>query len=254
MSMQLVHDQMPLPLLMINTKFDTLQYTPEASKVFDVTECFLDMVDEGSKSKVEKWIQPKQGKSKLEINIYGKSSDVVLTEVYVRWMNDLHAEVILYPKEKQNEHITTMLDKLQNRLNDTNFALLEEKEKVEDTLKENYRLSAPFIQLTKDIAFVPLFGDVSEEKLHTIKEQVLAKAHDHHSNRILFDFTAVGELSAEGFRVLNEVFKTLDFMGKEIVLIGVKPKHSMKINEFKVQLNIQFLHSLQTAIYRYCSR
>ncbi|KGP72561.1 STAS domain-containing protein [Pontibacillus yanchengensis] len=252
--MQQVHDQMPLPLLQINTKFDTLQYTPEASEVFDITENFLNMVDEGSKSKVEKWIHPSQGKSMLEINVYGKSSDVVLTEVYVRWLNDLHAEVILHPKEKQNEHITTMLDKLQNRLNDTNFALLEEKEKVEDTLKENHRLSAPFIQLTEGIAFVPLFGDLSEEKLFTIKEQVLAEAHNYQTDRILFDFTAVGELDAEGFCVLNDVFKTLDFMGKEIVLIGVKPNHSMKINEFKVQLNIQFLHSLQTAIYRYCSR
>lgn len=251
--MRLVNNQMPLPYFKIDKKYHIIDYSPEAMEAFSFQSSILDFVEEGSKSKVEKWVTHTEPKHAIELNVVMKDGGISLADAYVNWMNDLHAEVILMEKQKQNEGVQSMLQRLQERLNETDFALLEEKEKVEETLRENYQLSAPCIRLTNQTSFVPLFGNLNEQKMSFVKNQILHSAHSKESERMLFDFTAVGEITSEGFTQLQDVFTSIEYMGKSIIVIGVKPPHARQIHQFKMHTTTTFLHSLEQAIHQYCT-
>ncbi|WP_345243847.1 STAS domain-containing protein [Pontibacillus salipaludis] len=249
--MRQVNNQYPAPCLTINKKYTILEYTQEASEMFHLTPSLWEIIEEGSHTKVKEWVVPSQPKSKVEINMITASKQVVLVDLYVKWNNDLQAEIMIFPKEGQNQHVTKMLDRLQTRLNDTNFELLQEKEKLEDAKHQNDKLSAPFIQLTDETSLIPLFGDISEEKLLTIKDQILLNAHTHESDCLLFDFTAVGEMHQEGVYVLKDIFTSLLYMGKEIVIVGVKPIQAQRLHHLKIRFNLSFVTSLQEALHRF---
>ncbi|KGX84391.1 STAS domain-containing protein [Pontibacillus marinus] len=250
--MRQVHDQLPVPFVTIDRKFYILEYTPEASELLNLNPSFLESVDQDSHDKVIKWVNPDAGKVNIEINMH-KESEVFLIDLYVHWKNDLQAEVIMMPKYEANNHVSGMLEKLQKRLNDTNFELLEEKDKLEAAVDQNNRLSAPYIRLTTDTALIPLFGDLDERKLFAIKDQVLEEAHHYNHDRILFDFTGVGAFNPESLHLLRDIFKSLFYMGKEVVIIGIKPDQARKLNEMSIQMNLKYMHSLQKAIEKYCS-
>lgn len=250
--MRQVHDQLPIPFVTIDRKFYILEYTPEANELLDLNPSFLESVDKDSHDKVIKWVNPDAGKVNIEINME-KGSEVFLIDLYVHWKNDLQAEVIMMPKYEENNHVSGMLEKLQKRLNDTNFELLEEKDKLEAAVDQNNRLSAPYIGLTTDTALIPLFGDLDERKLFAIKEQVLQEVHHYNHDRVLFDFTGVGAFNSEALHLLRDIFTSLLYMGKEVVIIGVKPDQARKLNEMSIQMNLQYMHSLQKAIEKFCS-
>ncbi|KGP91619.1 hypothetical protein N780_18460 [Pontibacillus chungwhensis BH030062] len=249
--MRQVNNQFPAPCLTINKKYTILEYTQEASEMFHLTPSLWEIIEEGSHTKVKEWIVPSEPKAKVEINMITASKQVVLVDLYVKWTNDLQAELMIFPKEGQNQHVSKMLDRLQTRLNETNFELLQEKEKLEDAIHENNKLSAPFIHLSEDTSLIPLFGDISEEKLLTIKDQVLSNAHSHETDCLLFDFTAVGEIHQEGIYVLKDLFTSLLYMGKQVVIVGIKPVQAQRLHHLKIRFNLSFVTSLQEAIHRF---
>ncbi|MCD5325212.1 MULTISPECIES: STAS domain-containing protein [Pontibacillus] len=249
--MRQVNNHFPVPSLTINKKYTILEYTQEASEMFHLTPSLWEIIEEASHKKVKDWIVPTLPKVKVEVNVITASKQVELVDLYVKWANDLQAEIMIIPKEGQNQHVSKMLDRLQNRLNETNFELLEEKEKLEDAIHQNNLLSAPFIQLTSEISLIPLFGDISEEKLFTIKDQVLLKAHTHETDCLLFDFTAVGEMHQDGVSVLKDIFTSLLYMGKKIVIVGIKPSQAQRLHHLQIRFNLSFVTSLQEALHRY---
>lgn len=250
--MRQVDDKMPIPYLTIDKNYQILEYTKEATELMELHPSFLDLIDEGSHSKVKKWLHPETPKIKLEVNL-NKEDNSTLVNLYVNWINDLQAEVMIVPTQEGNQHVSSMLERLQARLNDTNFELLEEKDKLTDALNEINQLSAPYIELTHQTALIPLFGFIDKDKLEAIKEKVLVAAHNQDHECLLFDFTAVADLNKEGVQLLKDTFNSLIIMGKEIVVVGMKPNQAKRLHELRVQLDIKTMHSLQLALDKYCT-
>ncbi|GGF32283.1 hypothetical protein GCM10010954_34370 [Halobacillus andaensis] len=244
----------PLPYFKINKNFIVQSFSKEASILCGTPENLLDIVDEESVDKVKKWVSPDLHNSALEIHLKPLNGEVepLTADMYVTWNNDLYAEVIVMVKDEKLTKVTNTLHQLRSRLNETNFELLEEKEKLEEAIEQNNKLSAPFIELTNDTALIPLFGDLTSEKMQTVEDYLLQSSQKEDIDRLLFDFTAVGEMNREGVHVLANMMTSLFYMGTEIIVIGVKPKQAKQLYELDVPLEVKFLHSLQQAISKYC--
>ncbi|SFJ42071.1 rsbT co-antagonist protein RsbR [Halobacillus dabanensis] len=253
--MKRVNRTFPLPYFTINKNFIIQAYSEEAEKTFGSTENLLDIVDEESLPKIRKWVVPDVRKLTLEIHLkpFESEGNPLTCDLHVNWQNDLYAEVLIIMKDAQLLKVTKTMDQLRSRLDDTNFALLEEKEKLEEAIQHGNRLSAPFINLTCDTALVPLFGQITVEKMYAVEEELLQSSQDDEIDRILFDFTAVGEMDPEGTRVLKDIMSSLFYMGVSVVVVGLQPKQVKNFHVLQFPSQISFLNSLQQAIQKYCT-
>ncbi|WP_028783621.1 STAS domain-containing protein [Thalassobacillus devorans] len=252
--MKLVENIFSVPYLIINRQYEVLYFSKEVEEITDLSSNFLELVDEGSISKVQEEVSPAKNKNKVEINIYQgeRKLDPLLIDLYIHWKNDLQAELLLIPKDQRISDITVSLGELRSRLSNTNFELLEEKEKLQEAIDENNRLSAPFIELSSTTALVPLFGDLNDEKMYTISDNLLEAAQQADKETILVDLTAVGDIHHDGIVVFQNIVQSLSYMGIEIVVIGVNPDHAQKINQLQLKLGLRFISSLHKAIQKYC--
>ncbi|WP_226580298.1 STAS domain-containing protein [Halobacillus litoralis] len=253
--MKRVERSFPLPHFTINKNFMIQTHSEESEKKLGVREHLLDFFDEESVVKIRKWVTPEVQKVTLEAHLkpYGEKNAPVPCDLHVKWDNDLHAEVLILTKDEQMEKVTKTMDQLRSRLNDTNFQLLEEKEKLEEAIQHANHLSAPFISLTSNTALVPLFGDITEEKMYTVESQLLHSSQQGDIDQILFDFTAVGTLEREGAQVLKNIMTSLNYMGSHISIVGVRPEQVKNIQAMQFPPQIQYINTLQQAIKKYCS-
>ncbi|ARI76652.1 STAS domain-containing protein [Halobacillus mangrovi] len=253
--MKLVDRTFPLPYYKINKKYQIQSWSQEAEDLFGHQENLLDIFDEDSKSKVENWVNPEVQKASVEIHLkpVNEEDGPLTADLYVFWENDLYAEVMLMMKDSRLIKVTKTMNQLRARLNDTNFELLDEKEKLEEAIEQNNRLSAPFIDLTEDTALVPLFGDITKEKMYAIEEYLLQSSQRDGIDRILFDFTAVGQVERDGIQVFNNMMTSVFYMGPEVVLIGIRPEQAKQLSEMSMLSDIKYINSLQQAIMKYCA-
>ncbi|MFD1020458.1 STAS domain-containing protein [Thalassobacillus hwangdonensis] len=252
--MERVEHFFAIPYLGINKYFQIQYFSSEVEQLTVLKDNFLDMLDDESREKVQKWLTPSMKKVKVEVNVKPLQADAdpIVADIHARWHNDLQADIMVIKRDEKLIRVTDSLNQLQYRLNDTNFELLEEKEKLEQAIIENNRLSAPFITLTNETALVPIFGEISVEKLHAIESHLLFEVQENDVDRLLFDFTAVGEMEKEGFLVLQNLIQSLFYMGCEVAFVGIQPKQAQHMHHMKMKFDITYLTSLHQALQKYC--
>src|SRR5690606_18264026 len=144
------------------------------------------------------------------------------------------------------------LSDIQQRLASSDFELLEKKEELENVLKRLDQLSGPFIPLSDTLCMIPLFGDITADKINTISESSLQSVFRGNYEVILFDLTAVGEVHEGGIEKFIQLVKTLNFMtGNVIKLIGIKPNLAKKLKHHDLDQWVQFNHSLKEELSTY---
>ncbi|ELK47007.1 STAS domain-containing protein [Halobacillus sp. ACCC02827] len=252
--MKQVERTFPLPYFIINKNYFVQSYSKEAEQAFGRQENLLELLDEASVPKVKNWVTPEVQKLSLEVHLKPEDGqgNPQTCDMHVKWENDMYAEVLILTKDEQLSKVTKTLDQLRSRLNDTNFELLEEKEKLEDAIENSNQLSAPFIRLTADTALVPLFGDITAEKMYSVETSILKAAQKSDIDRVLFDFTAVGEMELEGAGLLKNIMISLLYMGAEVMIIGMQPVQAQSFQMQHFPSSIKYMNSLQQAVQKYC--
>ncbi|HSI66377.1 MAG TPA: STAS domain-containing protein [Planococcus sp. (in: firmicutes)] len=236
---------LPLPIFKINTDFDILDSSPEATMLFTKKDNFTELVDPGSRMKAAAFIRPDSMAQKLELNFTDQAGNLFLADVHIKWESDHIANLVLVQKDPHMERIAAQLNKLQGRLRETDFELLSEKERTDALLHEVWDLSAPCIQLDKHKVLIPLFGKLEPEKMNIIQSKILDYLYVKAVETALLDFSAVGEIDKEGLFQLNTLLKTLEVMGIEVIIIGLHPLHAKRLHGLLGELNTRFASSLQ---------
>lgn len=252
--MKQVDRSFPLPYFVVSKDFKIQSYSREAKDIFGEYENILDLMDEDSHRKVKEWVTPKVTKATLEVHVkpLEQEADLLTADMYVNWENELFAEIIFLIKDKKLSNVTHILQKLRTRLDDTNFELLKEKEKLEEVIELNNQLSAPFITLDGETALVPLFGQITAQKMYAIENHLLASSRESGVDHLMFDFTGVSILEEDGIHVFLNVIASLFHMGSEITFIGIKPQIAQSLNDVNLPSKINFMGSLQAAVAKYC--
>lgn len=249
--MEQVNHFFPLPYLTIDNKYNIMTYSEELLELTNLEQNFIQLLDEASIEKVKRELIPKKRKNTFEVNLkhHAADHDPILCDLHVTWKHDLQAELLLQSKQEEVNRVSESLERLQKRLNDTNFELLEEKEKLQQANDLNNKLSAPFITISSEAVLVPLFGDLNESKMNAIKDHLVKQAQQIDVDDLLIDFTGVGQIEREGLSELKTIFESLTLMGLRIILIGLSPQHSRRMNDLDMNVkDLTFMNSLQKAL------
>ncbi|WP_264740166.1 STAS domain-containing protein [Cytobacillus firmus] len=255
--MQYFDQPLPLAFLKADRNGKIVSYSTIARESFDLSEGHLKgIIDEES---IEKLIQyswePGVDPVKLELNMKTRETPITLFEVHIQWDSEDHANMLFLPKDSSNEGLMDKLMQLQQRLSSTDFELLEKKEELEQVLIRLNQLSGPFIPLSETLCLIPLFGDITPDKINVISESCLKAVFAGEYEEILFDLTAVGEIEGKGIEKFTQLIKTLNFMtGSIIKLIGIKPNLAKVLNNYKLDEWVQIDQSLKQVLNVYFNR
>ncbi|SDN32156.1 STAS domain-containing protein [Alkalicoccus daliensis] len=239
--------QLPLPLYKFNKEYEISFQSKEAELLFSVQQSVLDILDVESIAKFKGLIDHAGTVKGAEINLLSVNGSVLLCTMYADWEDGI-CECAFIPLSSSYHRVSDKLTGLQNRLSETNFELFEKSEELSEILKRYYKLSGPFIELTESLAIVPIFGDLSREKLQAIQANVFERAFRAQPDRVLLDFTSVGFIEKQDVGHLRDFIVTFKQMGMETVLIGMHPAHARILAPFKNELEINVDHSAKTAI------
>ena len=245
---------LPLPYLSVNRDGKIVSYSALADDWFDLSNGHIkSLVDEESISKLSRiGLEPGLSPIKMELNMITKEKPLELFDVHIQWDHENRASMIFLPKDSSNEELIEKLMNIQKRLASTDFELLEKKDELEQVLRRMDELSGPFIPLSDTLCVIPLFGDITSDKINTISDSCLQSVFRGNYEVILFDLTAVGEVHAEGITKFIQLVKTLNFMtGNVIKLIGIKPDLAKELNHHNLDQWVQFNHSLKEELSTY---
>ncbi|PPA69486.1 Stressosome protein rsbRB [Jeotgalibacillus proteolyticus] len=249
--MQHFNEQLPLPFLKLDKDGTIILYSTLAMEHFDLSEDHIKhIVDNESYEKLLRYSSnDKAPVVRMELNMKSRTSPVTLYEVYLTWDNELHASMILLPKDQSNMQLIEKMMSLQKRLAETDFELYEQREELEQILSRLHELSGPFIPLTDKMCLIPLFGDVTEEKINVISHSCLQSVFAGEYEDVLIDFTAVGNVEDKGIEQFVRLLKTLHVMtGKIIKIIGIKPHTAKTLNKYALEGFMEFNQSLKQVL------
>lgn len=240
---------LPVPYVKINKDGLIQDMSQKAIDLLDgQAETIHDCFDEESHNKLTKYMLPFKGEKSFEANVKGKDNPFVLCDIHISWEED-YAHVVIIPTGTHVSGLEEKLSELRMRLASTDFELFEKKEALEDAMKRLDELSGPFIPISEKMAFVPLFGDVTESKMMTVTGNVLKSAYEGHFEDIFFDLSATGEIDEAGVQKLSELFRMLHYMnGKPVNIIGVKPKLARQLHTFDIDWPVYYETSLKDVL------
>ncbi|MBM7649894.1 rsbT co-antagonist protein RsbR [Bacillus ectoiniformans] len=239
----------PVPYLKIDTEGIIHSVSGEAKNYFGMLENITDLVDPESMNKLTLHGFQTAKPVSLELNLLTKKKRLALFDVHISWDSSNYGHFFLLPKDGAIAKLENQLFALQSRLASTNFELLDKKEELEEAMVRLRELSGPYIALSSKIALLPLFGDMTAQKITAITDHVLKAASEEHHDLIIVDFTAVGKISSEGVTHLIDLFKMLSYMNKVTIKIaGVKPHHSKEMSKFQQDWPFEFASSLKAVL------
>ncbi|OCA86148.1 STAS domain-containing protein [Bacillus sp. FJAT-27986] len=245
--MQCIDTPLPLPYIVVDYNGKILQYNSLSSNLFNLDTLDISgIIYDESMNKLVKASLSNESTQQIEVNVHTKESSLVLFDVYLSDDSNGRMHILFVSKEKSNQLYLDKIIELQERLAHTDFELLEQKEKLEDVLMRLNKLSGPFIPLSKKMCYIPLFGDITSEKINLISEHVLHSVFNGEYQNILIDLTAVGEVQDDGINKLIDLIRTLRFMaGSKIQLIGIQPRLAKVLSTYELESIVEFKSSLQ---------
>lgn len=245
-----MHDlTLPLPYMELDHNGQVVECSVLTEEIFDLrTDRFFDLVDEESRPKLERAMACDNDIQHIEVSIATRKHKLELFDLHINNTEDGHV-ILFSSKHKTNASYIEKIQSLQNRLSSTDFKLYEQKEALVEALNRLDRLSGPFISLTEKVGYIPLFGDITAQKTEIIAGSCLQQVFNGDYTDVLIDLTAVGEIDVQGFHALLDLCRSLKFMtGNKAVLIGIKPEHAKKWNDFDFDGLVDFNQSLQKVL------
>lgn len=248
MNTRFQYEGLPLPAYQLNEKLSVVSCSEEALQLFGETASFLDIVDSGSAIKAERLLKEKVVEGEFELNLKLGQEGLLLVDVFARWNSQFSLSVILVPKDDRLSSISEQLNQLRSRLQETNYDLFLEKERTTELLQQVQELSAPCIQLDCSRLLIPLFGELSREKVEAISPRLLENIYQVNAETVILDFTAMTKITGQGLISLEALLQTFCIMGTEGIICGVKPVHAKKLHHLQSRISMKFVSSLQEVL------
>ena len=237
--------ELPFPTFIIDQSFNVLELSASAEKVFGDIQCFTDIMDEGSHAKKRRLLGDDLLNS-IEITLKTEENSYELFAVSITWKDD-KGFLQCYAIGSKLDKIMGVVQEHQNRLATVDFELLSQKELAETQLKQIKQLSAPVIGLSKKVALVPLFGYFDQELISNTEDRLAATLYEQDYTTVIFDFNGIDQITDIGISLFQAFMETLQIMGIQTYIVGVKPMHTHFLKNREVNTST-FLPTLQQAI------
>jgi signal transduction histidine kinase len=127
---------LPLPYYQMDSSFQINTVSIESTYQFPNVSNFLDLVDPESRKKAIHFLNNDYRTIKIELNLRTLKDPLKLFDVFVKWENEKNVHVICVEKDRQVEKLLKILRNFEQTLMKGKFELLEQKEELEQSIKE----------------------------------------------------------------------------------------------------------------------
>lgn len=214
----------PSPYFELDASFRITASSKRAALLFGETTSFLELLDEGSLPKASRFLSERNN-GIIELNMHTLVHPHLLHTVHIDWVEGT-AHILCMPKDNQLNELIRKVDEQGIRLAETDFKLFEKKEDLEQSIETIKRLSAPFIKMTSELAFVPLFGQLDSDLITQNQEGILQRIFQFDYESLLFDFSGVSNVTVNGTDAFLQLLLSLKSMGVQPEVVGLKPEHA----------------------------
>lgn len=242
---------LPFPYFRVNRFLEILEISDCTRDIFMTTPNFLNLVDRESKKKAQDKLFSND-RVETELVMKTHRSPFALFKVAIKWVdNEGYITCI-----EQDEHIKLLTEQVQQhrkRLAETDLELFLKKEEVENSLKKIVQLSGPIINLSKEVALIPLFGTLNEELISYNRSRLVNSLYNSSIEKIIIDFQAIGKVEAEGISHLSRLIGDFKLMGTDCYLTGVNPVHAVALHKYNAGIEIpaDYISNLKEAIEKF---
>lgn len=110
-------------------------------------------------------------------------------------------------------------------------------------------LSVPVIALTKDVAILPLIGELDTYRSKVLIEKSLQKCSELKVNTLIIDMSGVAIIDTMVGHEIFQVVRALNLIGVKTILTGLRPEIAQSVVQLGVSFsNIQIMSNLQSVI------
>ncbi|MDR7072419.1 hypothetical protein [Fictibacillus barbaricus] len=237
---------MPLPYFEVDEKLNVLARSDKSVELFNQINNFLDIVDLESREKAVKFLSKPYGKE-IELVLTTAHSPYSLFSCSICWNEGIGYLLCVEQTEKIKE-LEDRIEKQCNRLAETNYELLTQKEHLEQSLKRILELSANFIKLSESVGLVPLTGELHPDLFEENHITLTNIAHEGRISVMFFDFCSVDKLSEDGINAFSQLIHSLSLIGVTCYVIGLKAEHAFYLKNKNLNQNTYFMRNLDEII------
>ena len=120
---------------------------------------------------------------------------------------------------------------------------------VDSQRREILTLSAPILDVGRDVLAVPIIGSLDPHRSVEIAERLLHAVVDRRARHVILDLTGSGALDAAGADHLKRMVGALRMLGARVILTGIQPAMAMTLLDAGVDLSgVTMLRSLREGI------
>ncbi|WP_409254237.1 STAS domain-containing protein [Bacillus sp. SCS-153A] len=169
----------------------------------------------------------------------------VFTDLVAEWSNRF---------ELSREEYTSVLKKINCMLDVSLKETVVAFEEYNTRLKEEFideidHISFPIVPLTKDMAVIPLVGNIDEHRTNHLIETVLPKVNDLKINYLIVDFSGVCNIDELAVRSLDSAGSMLRLLGIKVISTGISPNLAKTAVAIGVDtMNINYFQSVRQAL------
>jgi len=243
----------PLPAFLVDEELNILSQSKLATEAFSSRSSFLELVDIDSQTKAAKMLNPLLKETEVELVMGTAQSPYSLFHVYAKWSISGGGQLVCVRLDDRLEKLSKALQKQQERLADTNFDLLDKKEELEAALVKVKKLSSPFLPISTSLGIIPLFGELEENLFRVNEHQLLQTLQNGDYERVILDFSGIGEVHASGVLALVSFCSMLEVVGVSPILCGIKPNHARHLanHDFALHQHFDITGNLKNAVSYY---
>lgn len=233
------------PVFKVDKNLTVVEQSADAARLFGQITSFRDLLTENSRELAASLISSEEDHGSIELYLYNKAGEITLVDTYIAKENDLHAYLTVVEKESEKNRESSCLSEMRTELQRKNAELMAEKERVEQMLEENQRMSAPFIEVSKGVALTPLFGEIDHDKMTVVTQHLLEKANETKASQVIIDLTALETLDIEGVKALEKLFISLDVMGVKVTISGIQTEQAKSMQIMNINGKVRYISSLE---------
>lgn len=127
--------------------------------------------------------------------------------------------------------------------------LVEQNEQQRDLLKLVETLEAPVVRLADGVLFVPLQGQLTEQRVAALADRVLGEAHRRRARHVILDITGVPAIDGQVATGLIGIAQSLRLLGCQVILSGTNATVALALTSLGVSLaDIRTVADAQAAL------
>jgi anti-anti-sigma regulatory factor len=141
------------------------------------------------------------------------------------------AQMLANQAAKERVHDSHLAAERAAMLEQSNAQLREQLETIQDQQQQIQRLSAPVLQISRQVLAVPIVGDLGETSLANLTESLLHALTERRARFAILDLTGLTTVDLVVTERLRTMIRAVEMVGARCLVTGVSPQVAAEMTD-----------------------